>query len=344
MSGARPISSLDLSPGIRTKLTKAGFQTVRDLEETTPVDLSKGISTDDALKILQQTKRNTVDAMSASEVLVRERLAASISTSSNAIDNMLGGGVPIRKITEFCGAPGIGKTQFGIQLSVNVQIPETLSGPEGEAVYIDTEGSFIAQRAAEIASAMVERVNGHQHAGTEALVNVDTILSKIHYFRLHNCVELIALVKVLDEFLKEHSKVKIIIIDSIAFHFRHGFSDMALRTRILNSLAQDLTKIAHSFNLAVVIFNQMTTKFFVSSDRSATDQAILIPALGESWAHQCNNRIILYWQDGIRCANLIKSANRREQIVTYQIGATGIRDVIDDASSSRKRPREDLND
>jgi len=43
MSGARPISSLDLSPGIRTKLTKAGFQTVRDLEETTPVDLSKGL-------------------------------------------------------------------------------------------------------------------------------------------------------------------------------------------------------------------------------------------------------------------------------------------------------------
>ena len=48
-----------------------------------------------------------------------------------------------------------------------------------------------------------------------------------------------------------HVQVKIIIIDSIAFHFRHGFSDMALRTRILNSLAQDLTKIAHSFNLAV---------------------------------------------------------------------------------------------
>ena len=60
---------------------------------------------------------DTVDAMSASEVLVRERLAASISTSSNAIDNMLGGGVPIRKITEFCGAPGIGKTQFGYNLS-----------------------------------------------------------------------------------------------------------------------------------------------------------------------------------------------------------------------------------
>ena len=28
------------------------------------------------------------------------------------IDEMLGGGVPLGKVTEFCGAPGIGKTQI----------------------------------------------------------------------------------------------------------------------------------------------------------------------------------------------------------------------------------------
>lgn len=36
---------------------------------------------------------------------------------------MLGGGVPTGAVTEFCGAPGLGKTQIGIQLAVNVQIP-----------------------------------------------------------------------------------------------------------------------------------------------------------------------------------------------------------------------------
>ena len=43
--------------------------------------------------------------------------------------------------TEFCGVPGVGKTQLGIQLCVDVQLPECYSGAAGEAVYIDTEGS-----------------------------------------------------------------------------------------------------------------------------------------------------------------------------------------------------------
>jgi RAD51-like protein 2 len=30
---------------------------------------------------------------------------------------MLGGGVPIGKLTEFCGVPGIGKTQMGYSLA-----------------------------------------------------------------------------------------------------------------------------------------------------------------------------------------------------------------------------------
>jgi RecA/RadA recombinase len=31
-------------------------------------------------------------------------------------------------VTEFCGAPGIGKTQLGMQLAVSVQIPAVLGG------------------------------------------------------------------------------------------------------------------------------------------------------------------------------------------------------------------------
>jgi RecA/RadA recombinase len=31
-------------------------------------------------------------------------------------------------VTEFCGAPGIGKTQLGMQVAVSVQIPAVLGG------------------------------------------------------------------------------------------------------------------------------------------------------------------------------------------------------------------------
>eukprot|EP01047_Picozoa_sp_COSAG01_P052210 COSAG01_NODE_5469_length_4241_cov_7.343312_4_plen_57_part_00 len=47
---------------------------------------------------------------------------------------------------QFCGPPGMGKTQLGIQLAVNVQYPADLGGAGGRAVYIDTEGSFTAER------------------------------------------------------------------------------------------------------------------------------------------------------------------------------------------------------
>ncbi len=80
-------------------------------------------------------------------------------------------------MTELCGAPGIGKTQFSIQLAVNTHIPESHGGVAGEAVYIgaavfvfspnpqpstpaDTEGSFVVDRAEDIAAALVEHLQG----------------------------------------------------------------------------------------------------------------------------------------------------------------------------------------
>ena len=47
--------------------------------------------------------------------------------------------------------------------------------------------------------------------------------------------------------------MKIIILDSIAFHFRHDFEDMGLRTRLLHGLVQTFMKLAYDFKLAVCI-------------------------------------------------------------------------------------------
>lgn len=43
-----------------------------------------------------------------------------------------------------------------MQQCINVQIPESMGGLEGQAVYIDTEGSFMSNRAVEIAQATVK--------------------------------------------------------------------------------------------------------------------------------------------------------------------------------------------
>ena len=49
---------------------------------------------------------------SALEMLREEQQQSYVVTFSAQVDGMLGGGVPLGKITEICGAPGVGKTQF----------------------------------------------------------------------------------------------------------------------------------------------------------------------------------------------------------------------------------------
>lgn len=49
---------------------------------------------------------------SALELLKAEQLQGYIVTFCAKVDAMLGGGIPLAKITEVCGPPGVGKTQI----------------------------------------------------------------------------------------------------------------------------------------------------------------------------------------------------------------------------------------
>ena len=55
-----------------------------------------------------ESKKRTVTAL---EMLRHEKSSPAIVTFCEDVDEMLGGGVPLGKITELCGAPGVGKTQ-----------------------------------------------------------------------------------------------------------------------------------------------------------------------------------------------------------------------------------------
>lgn len=62
-------------------------------------------------------------------------------------------------------------------------------------------------------------------------------------------------------------QVKVVIIDSITFHFRQDFEDMALRTRLLSGMALKLMKLAQKFNLAV----RTSSLLLLPSDRVVTN-------------------------------------------------------------------------
>ena len=310
---------------------------------------------------------------SALDLLKTVRTRSGIVTFSPEIDKQLfsgSGGVPIGQMTEFCGAPGLGKTQICMQLACNVTIPHAMGGVDGSCVYIDTEGSFMVDRVYQIASALESHLKMNcrsRKANMSDIPRVADILSKIHCFRVHDYTEQLATLKMLPEFISTHPDVKLIVLDSVAFHFRHDFTDMAKRSRVLSQMAQMLNKMSSDYNLSVVVTNHVTTRLGGGSSSGSSGSssggsgssssggsssssssggsgrgnndttAYLAPALGESWSHAATNRVELFWNQTRRTARLTKSPSLSLRSVPYQIVADGVRGISFRTNNKGKR-------
>ncbi|CAL5211093.1 unnamed protein product [Lathyrus oleraceus] len=343
------IGMLPISASKRGKLLAAGYTTLNAISRTSTTILAREIevSESEASEILKfATKTSALDRSSGSntniidggqtawDMLNEERYSSLVTTSCVDLDNILGGGISCKEVTEIGGVPGIGKTQIGIQLAVNVQIPLDYGGLGGKAIYIDTEGSFMVERVLQIAEACIEDMSEyshHFHKDNQAYgvkMHPNSILENIFYFRVCSYTEQIALVNYLDKFITEHKDVKIIIIDSVTFHFRQDFDDMALRTRLLGEMSLKFMKLARNFSLAVVMLNQVTTKHIEGSFQ-------LTLALGDSWSHSCTNRIILYWNGDERHAYIDKSPSLKSASAPYSVTSRGIRNCNSTSNSKR---------
>ena len=68
----------------------------------------------------------------------------------------------------------------------------------------------------------------------------------------------------LHNLLKRFSDIRLVILDSIAFHFRYSllgsYGNTSSNIGKLHRLAQALNSIAYTFNVVVIITNQMTTR------------------------------------------------------------------------------------
>lgn len=227
--------------------------------------------------------------MNAADLLEKEQSQTNYTTMSSSFDKLLSG-IPSGALVEVAGFPGMGKTQLAMQLCVSIH----LSDPKASAIYIDTEGSFVPSRLAQMAAAVSPG-------------DVEAILSNVHVYRITSQLDLLALLNLLEEYIMDDPTIKLVIIDSIAFPFRNS-TDMAHRSRTLHTMAQILRKIASLYGVCVLITNQMTTK--IIQKVTGESSSIMIPALGESWGHACMHRIVLLWKNETRIAWLSKSSTR----------------------------------
>lgn len=244
---------------------------------------------------------------SALELLQQAQAQPPIILPCEGIGRLLGTALrPGAALLEICGLPGAGKTQLCQQLCAAAQIPILSRSvtPRGagqhaaaassdimEAIYIDSEGSFGPQRYAQICRAMLrERRPTSKQPEVEA-TSLERVLRNLHVCRTYDAAELYSTLKLMGGFLRKHPRVRVLVVDSVAFCFRHEFMDnLPHRARVLIDIAAMLRRYGAEYGLVVVVTNHMTTKFDRSSDN---DNGWLAPALGDTWAHQPSTQIRL---------------------------------------------------
>ena len=314
---ARREVALEDLPGVGAttadKLREAGYTDLMELAVASPGDVAEAaeIGTAIAQKIIAEARRQAdVGSFEAGTVLLeRRKRLGRITTSSSALDELLGGGIETQAITEFAGEFGTGKTQLALQAAVNVQLPAGQGGLAGEAVYIDTESTFRPER-------IVDMAKGAGLDPTEAL-------SRIHIARAFNSNHQMLLVQKAQELARERP-IRLIVVDSLTAHFRSeyvGRGELAPRQQLLNRPHHELLKFGDTYNAAIVVTNQVSARpdiLFGDPTR---------PIGGNIVAHAATYRVYLRKsKPPKRIARLIDSPNLPEGEAVFSLTGEGIRE------------------
>ncbi len=239
-----------IGPAVAAKLEAAGIYDLMSLAVMGPTELGElaGVGAAVARKIIQAARKMLdLGFMDGMEFAERRANLSYITTGSKGFDALLGGkGVQGRAITEAFGAFGSGKTQLGLMLAVNVQLPPERGGANGKCVFIDTEGTFRPSRIKQIAEGIG--------------ANAEKVLKNIFVARAFNSDHQILLLDKISEMIKNGEPIKLLIIDSLTAHFRAEFAgrgQLADRQQKLNRYMHNLMKLAEQHNLIVYVTNQV---------------------------------------------------------------------------------------
>ena len=308
------LDDLDIPSSIKKKISEH-YASLETLSKASPAEVSDKVAIG-----IKMAKKAVIEArtllgispMTALELLDEQRSKRYLSTGSQAFDEILGGGIATGSITEIAGEFSSGKSQICFQLCINAIIPEDFGGLNGKVFFVDTEGTFSAKRVLQMATFNRAKLDPHE------------ILKNIFVARSFNADHQIQIVNEADNLLKTEN-VRLIIIDSIASHFRseyHGKEQLIERQQKIMALAEKLQKYADSYDLAIITTNQV----LASVDNYLAGK-VAEPALGYAWGHRPQTRIWLRKLKGnSRVARIIDSPELPEKEATFYITDEGITD------------------
>ncbi len=301
-----------VGPATAEKLMDSGYKDLMAIAVESPRVLADVAEIGEATagKIINAAKKaaDIGGFETGDQVLQKRKEIGKLSTGAESFDDLLGGGIETRSITEFYGEFGSGKTQLAHQLAVNATQPIDQGGLEGEVVIIDTENSFRPERIIQIAE--------------DDDIDPEEVLPKIHIARAFNTHHQMLLAdKALE--MGEDSPIKLLIVDSLTSHFRAeyvGRGALAERQQTLNKHLHKLLKFADRHNAAIIVTNQVTSnpdQFFGDPTK---------PIGGNILGHTATFRIYLRKSKGNkRIARLVDSPNMPEGEAVIRIEEGGVK-------------------
>ncbi|MHA1477035.1 MAG: DNA repair and recombination protein RadA [Promethearchaeota archaeon] len=295
------------------KLIKAGFSSLESIAYTPPsiIQAESGLGDKTIAKLIKASmEKLDIGFKSAEDVWEVRKNIARITTGSQELDNLFGGGIETGCVVEFFGEFRTGKTQIAHQLCVNVQLPREDGGLNGNALYIDTEGTFRPERIIQMAEGLD--------------LDHKKVLKNIVFGRAYNSDHQMLLIKEASNIIKEKN-IKLVIVDSLIGHFRSeyvGRGTLANRQQTINVHLHDLLRLTDIFpELCVIVTNQVQSKPDVFYGNPT------VAAGGNIVAHGSTIRIYLRKGKGEqRVAKMIDAPHLPEGEAVFSITENGIID------------------
>ena len=296
------------------KLMEAGFTDLMSIAVASVGELTEAAGVGEVVaKRIIATARQKLDMgfENGMDLLKKRENVLKITTGSKAFDSLIGGGIETGAITECYGPYGSGKTALANQLAVNVQLPIEQGGAGGIAVWIDSEGTLRPERIRQLA----EVKN----------LNPDEVLSNFRGVRSFNSDHQMLLAEKIEDLIKEGLPIKLVIVDSLMSHFRSEFvgrGTLADRQQKLNKHMHTLLRLAHTYNIAVYVTNQVMARpdMFFGDPTEAVGGHIV--------AHACTVRVYLRrGKKGTRVAKLVDSPCLPDGEIVFVVDEKGIGDI-----------------
>ncbi len=182
-------------------------------------------------------------------------------------------------LIEIFGEAGTGKTQICVQLAKTYLI----NHEESSVLYICTEGPFNIRRFYDFVP------DSHR----------DDVGRRLIIERIYDDELFLRFIKhVIPRFI-QHSKIGLIVVDSIAALFRHHEDQIYLRSALFN-VSKILRRLTAIFPLKIVVTNQVSTCLINS--------LINVPSLGHIWSNCIDHRIFLGKRSNYRFIEFLHSS------------------------------------